>query len=92
MHSITRMVLEGFEFEGRSLEFVSAYSAEEGRRVFREHPDIAVVLLDVVMETSLAGLELARYVRGDLGNMLVRIILVHRQPWPGSGASGHYGL
>lgn len=51
VHSITRMVLEGFEFEGRGLGFLSAYSAEEGRRLFQEHPDIAVVLLDVVMET-----------------------------------------
>lgn len=80
IHSITRMVLEGFEFEGRGLEFVSAFSAEEGRRAFRTHPDIAVVLLDVVMETPLAGLELARYVRTDLGNALVRIILRTGQP------------
>ncbi len=80
VHSITRMVLEGFEFEGRGLEFLSAYSAEEGRRVFQEHPDIAVVLLDVVMETPLAGLELARYVRDELDNILVRIILRTGQP------------
>jgi CheY-like chemotaxis protein len=80
VHSITRMVLEGFEFEGRGLEFLSAYSAEEGRRMFQEHPDIAVVLLDVVMETPLAGLELARYVRDELDNILVRIILRTGQP------------
>lgn len=80
VHSITRMVLEGFEFEGRGLEFLSAYSGAQGRGVFLEHPDIAVVLLDVVMETPLAGLELARYVRDDLGNVLARIILRTGQP------------
>lgn len=80
VHSITRMVLEGFAFEGGRLEFLSVYSAEEARRVFHEHADIAVMLLDVVMETPLAGLELARYVRGDLGNALVRIILRTGQP------------
>lgn len=80
VHSITRMVLEGFEFEGGRLEFLSAFSAEEGRRVLAANPDVAVMLLDVVMETGHAGLDLARQVREELGNRLVRIILRTGQP------------
>jgi response regulator RpfG family c-di-GMP phosphodiesterase len=80
VHSITRMVLAGFEFEGVPLEFLSAYSGEEARRILAEHPDVAVMLLDVVMETPHAGLELARHVREELGNRLVRIILRTGQP------------
>jgi len=80
VHSITRMVLEGFEFEGGSLEFLSAFSAQEGRRVLAANPDVAVILLDVVMETGHAGLDLARQVREELGNRLVRIILRTGQP------------
>jgi response regulator RpfG family c-di-GMP phosphodiesterase len=80
VHSITRMVLEGFEFEGGHLEFLSAFSAEEGRRVLAANPDVAVMLLDVVMETGHAGLDLARQVREELGNRLVRIILRTGQP------------
>jgi response regulator RpfG family c-di-GMP phosphodiesterase len=80
VHSITRMVLEGFEFEGASLEFLSAFSADEGRQALVENPDIAVMLLDVVMETPHAGLDLARQVREELGNALVRIILRTGQP------------
>ncbi len=80
VHSITRMVLEGFEFEGGRLEFLSAFSAEEGLRVMTANPDVAVMLLDVVMETGHAGLELARQVREELGNSLVRIILRTGQP------------
>ncbi len=80
VHSITRMVLEGFEFEGGKLEFLSAYSAEEGRRIMAANPDVAVMLLDVVMETGHAGLDLARQVREELGNSLVRIILRTGQP------------
>jgi PAS domain S-box-containing protein len=44
------------------------------------HPDIALVLLDVVMETEQAGLELVRYVRQEMGNRMVRIVLVTGQP------------
>ena len=80
VHSITRMVLEGFEFEGGRLEFLSAFSAEEGRRIMAANPDVAVMLLDVVMETGHAGLDLARQVREELGNSLVRIILRTGQP------------
>jgi len=80
VHSITRMVLDGFEFEGGGLEFLSAYSAEEGRDVMAANPDVAVILLDVVMETPHAGLDLARQVREELGNPTVRIILRTGQP------------
>ena len=80
VHSITRMVLAGFEFDGVPLEFLSAYSAEEARQLLIEHPDVAVMLLDVVMETPHAGLDLARHVRGEMGNGMVRIILRTGQP------------
>jgi response regulator RpfG family c-di-GMP phosphodiesterase len=80
VHSITRMVLEGFTFEGAGLEFLSAYSAEEARRIMLQTPDVAVILLDVVMETPHAGLNLARCVREELGNPLTRIILRTGQP------------
>ena len=80
VHSITRMVLSGYEFEGVPLTFLSAFSAEDGRRLMAAHPDTAVMLLDVVMETPHAGLDLARHVREELGNRLVRIILRTGQP------------
>lgn len=60
--------------------------------MFQEHPDIAVVLLDVVMETPLAGLELARYVRDELDNILVRIILRTGATRTSSGTASHHGL
>jgi len=50
-------------------------SGAEARAILRQHTDIAVVLLDVVMETETAGLELVREIREDLGNRAVRIVL-----------------
>ena len=44
------------------------------------HPDTAIVLLDVVMETDDSGLLLVRYIREELKNRAVRIILRTGQP------------
>jgi len=80
VHDITRYALEDFRFEGRAPAFLDAMSGEEAVRVLRENPDIAVVLLDVVMETDDAGLRVVRAVREDLENRLVRVILRTGQP------------
>jgi len=80
VHNVTRMVLDGLAFEGRQISFISAFSGNEAKRVLESNLDIAVVLLDVVMEEPLAGLDVARYVREEIDNQLVRIILRTGQP------------
>lgn len=75
VHSATRLGLWDFEFDGRAIQFLSAYSGEEARKLLNANPDIAVILLDVVMETDDSGLEFAKYVREELGNETVRILL-----------------
>lgn len=80
IHHLTRMVLSDFEFDGRRLEFISAYSEEEAVRVLGEHPDAALILLDVVMEQDDSGLKLVKYIREDLKYRNVRIILRTGQP------------
>jgi CheY-like chemotaxis protein len=80
IHAVTKMVLSDFRFRDRTLQFLSAYSGKEGYKTLAENPDVAVVFLDVVMETESAGLDLARNIRGALGNDYVRIILRTGQP------------
>ncbi len=80
VHTGTRFVLQDFTLHGRGLELLSARSAAEARELFRAHPDMAVILLDVVMETEGAGLELVQFVREELKNETVRIILRTGQP------------
>ena len=80
VHAVTKLALSDFVLNGKTLEFISAYSGEEAKKLFREHDDIAVVLLDVVMETDDAGLKVADYVRNDLDNHFTRIILRTGQP------------
>ncbi len=80
VHTITRMALDGFTFEGRELKFYSAYSGGEAEKLLFEQPDAAVVLLDVVMESDDSGLELVQYIRHTLKNQFIRIILRTGRP------------
>lgn len=80
VHDGTRFALSDYSLNGQSLEILSAHSAAEGRKLMAEHNDIAAVLLDVIMETDVAGLELVEYIRNELKNETVRIILRTGQP------------
>ena len=80
VHDITKLALSDVTFEDRSLTFLSAYSAAAAQAIMQDHADIAIVFLDVVMETDDAGLQLINYIRGDLGNLTTRIILRTGQP------------
>lgn len=80
VHNITRVVLDGYLLDGRHLDFMGAYSGKEARKVIQENPDIAIILLDVVMEDDHAGLDVVRYIRDELCNKIVRIVLRTGQP------------
>jgi len=80
VHQVTQLVMSDFEFNGRRLMFLDAYSGAEAHELLKTRSDIAVILLDVVMETDSAGLDLARAIREDLGNTHVRIVLRTGQP------------
>lgn len=80
VHAVTRLALHKIRFKGRGLKFLSAYSRREAYAVLRDTTDIALVLLDVVMETDDAGLSLARQIREELNNQIVRVVLRTGQP------------
>ncbi|GAB7080372.1 DUF3369 domain-containing protein [Megalodesulfovibrio paquesii] len=80
VHAVTRLALRKVTYKNRKLQLLSAYSAAEAEAMLRERQDIAVILLDVVMETEDAGLQLTRKIREDLGLKATRIILRTGQP------------
>lgn len=80
VHTVTQLVLRDLVFENRPIALLSARSGRETLALLRDHPDIAVLLLDVVMETDHAGLEVAQRIRSEQDNRLVRIILRTGQP------------
>ena len=80
VHQVTQLALRDVTYEGQGIEIVSAFSAREALAILSARTDVAVVLLDVVMETDSAGLDLIRTVRDELGNLDLRIILRTGQP------------
>ncbi|WP_130536622.1 diguanylate cyclase [Thiomicrorhabdus indica] len=75
VHTISRLILKDLKFEGHSVELLNAYSGDQAKEMLTKHNNIALVLLDVVMETESAGLDLVEFIRHDLDNSSIRIIL-----------------
>ena len=79
-HVATIYALERMSFRQRRFEFISAYNSEQAYSILRDTADIALVILDIIMETADAGLRLIERIRNDLNNQLVRIVLRTGQP------------
>lgn len=80
VHTMTKMVLSDYSYNNAKLEFIHAYSGIEAKDLVLKNPDCACVLLDVIMETNHAGLDVARYIRQEANNSTIRIILRTGQP------------
>lgn len=80
VHKITKISLDNFVYKNKNIEFLSAFSSAQAKQILHSNQDIVLILLDVVMESDDAGLELVKYIRENLNNNMVRIILRTGQP------------
>ncbi|KPA13134.1 protein containing ATP-binding region, ATPase-like protein, partial [Candidatus Magnetomorum sp. HK-1] len=80
IHTVTKISLKNFDFKGKKVKLLHAFSAMDAKEILRKNPDIALVLLDVVMEKNNAGLELVQYLRNELSNPFTRVVLRTGQP------------
>lgn len=80
VHVMTNLALRGLKFHNRPLEILSAYTKAEAQQILLEKDDIAMAMLDVVMEEEDTGLQLVRFIREELHNKKIRIVLRTGQP------------
>jgi CheY-like chemotaxis protein len=80
IHKVTELALDNLILLNRRLEFLHAYSGSEAIELLKNEPDVAVILLDVVMESDDSGLIACQRIREELGLIDVRIILRTGQP------------
>ncbi|WP_075187651.1 GGDEF/EAL domain-containing response regulator [Teredinibacter haidensis] len=80
VHTATTFALRNTRILGRKIEFLHAKSARETIEILKKYKDIAVIMLDVVMETPNAGLDLVAVIREELNVTDSRIILRTGQP------------
>ena len=94
VHAITRLSLNKFEFAGKKLQLFEAMSRLQAQAILAEQPDIAVALIDVVMETDDAGLKLVDFIRNELKYSLIRLIIRTGQPGiaPENEVIEHYDI
>jgi response regulator RpfG family c-di-GMP phosphodiesterase len=75
VHQVTKLVLKDAEIEHRQLEITSAFSGKEAQGILLNDDSFCMAFVDVVMETDHAGLELVQWIREDLKNQSIRLIL-----------------
>ena len=87
VHEISRLAMRQFRVYGLPVRLHSAHSKAEGIEVLNRlslgRPDISlasVALIDVVMETDHAGLELCDYIRNEMKNRMLQIFVRTGQP------------
>jgi len=75
VHSITQCSLEDYQFQQQQLQIFNAYSVADAKTILSQHNDIALILLNTTLKADDAGLQLVKYIREELQNNLVRIVL-----------------
>lgn len=81
VHAVTRLALRRFQFENRNLTVHTASNTQEALAIVEQLGDeLAMALIDVVMETDYAGLDLVKAIREEIGNHLTRLVLRTGQP------------
>jgi signal transduction histidine kinase/DNA-binding NarL/FixJ family response regulator len=75
VHTLTRLGLSNFEFAKRPLQLFEALSAQAAKEILVTEANIAVAIIDVVMESDDAGLKLINFIRKELNNRLIRLII-----------------
>jgi response regulator RpfG family c-di-GMP phosphodiesterase len=80
VHKVTSLVLSRCKFDQAPIELVHAYSMQEACEILHQQPSFALALIDVVMETDDAGLRLVQYIREELEDNNIRLVLRTGQP------------
>ncbi|MEY8414976.1 HD domain-containing phosphohydrolase [Tissierella praeacuta] len=76
IHRMLKKANQDLIFEDKGIIFYSAYTSKEAIEVLEENRNIALVLLDVFLEEEDTGLNLVRYIREDIKDVNIRIVLM----------------
>ncbi|MDX1491841.1 MAG: EAL domain-containing protein [Pseudohongiellaceae bacterium] len=80
VHQVTQLAIARLRINNIGLQLHHVHSAKECIEFLKEYRDVAVLLLDVVMETPTAGLDCIPQIRQELGLSEMRIVLRTGQP------------
>ena len=92
VHEATEFALASIRILGRRLDILHAHSGKEALKLLASEDNIALVLLDVVMESEDAGLQTVDAIRNELMLVNTRIIPAYRPTRPCTGSRNHSPL
>ncbi len=75
IHQITTNAIDSMVFKSFNIEVISVYSSIEAKNYLKKNKDVALALIDVVMEKPESGLELVEYIREKLELNMIRLII-----------------
>lgn len=76
IHRMIKEMNQDIKFENKRIEFYSAYTSQEAIDILEENQDMALVLIDVFLEEQNSGLRLVEYIREEIKNSDIRIVLM----------------
>ncbi len=79
IHRMIKEINKNLRFENRAIDFISAYNSDEAKEILIKNNNVALVLMDIFLETENSGLSLAKFIREDLKNTETRIVLITGQ-------------
>jgi class 3 adenylate cyclase len=77
---MTKLATQGLLVDGRPVRLLMASSAAEARSILQANEDVAVAIIDVIMEDVTAGLQLVRWIREVHLDGSIRLVLRTGQP------------
>jgi len=80
VHAITSVIARDIVFLNRPVRIYSAYSEKEAKEILTSTPDMALAMIDVVMEKDSSGLELVQFIREEMNNNRIRLVIRTGQP------------
>ena len=94
VRNLTLLTLRNMSFAGRPIHFIEAASAAEAIQRLQDNDDVAIALIDVVMESEDAGLKLVETIRGEMNNLMIRLVIRTGQPGlaPERSIIDHYDI
>ncbi len=92
---LTEIMLKNLKLLDQGIEILSTDTTEAAKQAMKDNTDIALIILDIVMETTESGFEFIDYVRNTLENNTARIIVRTGESfkgWSPSKVAKHYGI
>ena len=76
IHPITKNAFFDEKVYGKPIYFISAFDEDEAKNTLAKyHNYISIILLDITMKNKDGGLEVIKFVRNELDNKLIQIII-----------------